>query len=160
VLYSRYQLSGRQLLDRRTVAQMTDMLQSAVLSGTGRAAQLDRPVAGKTGTSSDFRDAWFIGLTRDLVAGVWVGNDDGAPMKRVTGGGLPARIWADFMTHALAGTSARALVDAAPAEPEEAFDPAEVADGGEQGFDDVMQGLFEEFAGGGSDDPGRNRQDR
>ena len=161
VLYSRYALSGRQLLDLRTVANMTDMLSAAVRSGTGRAAQIDRPVAGKTGTSSDFRDAWFIGLTRDMVTGVWVGNDDGAPMNRVTGGGLPARIWADFMTRALAGTSARALVDNAPAATGEAVDYSEVSTESSGGFDNVMESLFEELAGGGAAEPsGGNQRDR
>ncbi len=163
VLYSRYALAGQQLLDLRTVANMTDMLSAAVRSGTGRAAQIDRPVAGKTGTSSDFRDAWFIGLTRDMVTGVWVGNDDGAPMNRVTGGGLPARIWADFMTRALAGTSARALVDNAPAATTEAVDYSEVSteNSGGGGFDNVMESLFEELAGGGAAEPsGGNTRDR
>jgi len=156
VLYDRFPLSGRQLLDRRTVIEMTDMLTSVVLHGTGRNAQLDRQVAGKTGTSSDFRDAWFIGLTRDLVAGVWVGNDDGTPMKHVTGGGLPARLWADFMSRALAGVAARPLVDPATMDTQVAFEPDEtVTDGGEEGFDDVMKDIFQELAGGGTEDPDR-----
>jgi membrane peptidoglycan carboxypeptidase len=57
-------------------------------------------VAGKTGTTQDSRDAWFIGITADAVVGVWVGNDDNSPMERVSGGGLPARIWHDFMRQA------------------------------------------------------------
>ena len=161
VLYSRYALSGRQVLDPHTVANMTDMLTAAVQGGTGRAAQLDRPVAGKTGTSSDFRDAWFIGLTRDMVAGVWVGNDNGAPMNRVTGGGLPARIWAEFMSRTLAGTEARALVDAAPAGSVGVIDYSEVSNQTGQGFDNVMENLFEELAGGGGENPDRsNNRDR
>ncbi len=79
------------------------MMQAVVLSGTGRAAALDRPVAGKTGTSGDYRDAWFIGFTAELTTGVWVGNDDNSPMNKVTGGSLPTRIWHDFMALALAG---------------------------------------------------------
>src|SRR4029077_5359437 len=71
-----------------------------VREGTGRAAQVDRPVAGKTGTSEDYRDAWFVGFTPDLVVGVWVGNDDNTPMNGVTGGSLPATIWHDFVTRA------------------------------------------------------------
>jgi penicillin-binding protein 1A len=77
---------------------------ATVADGTGRRAKLDRPVYGKTGTSQNFRDAWFIGLTRDVVTGVWVGNDDNAPMDKVTGGTLPVMIWHDFMAPALAGT--------------------------------------------------------
>ena len=74
------------------------------MDGTGASAKLDRPVYGKTGTSQNFRDAWFIGLTGDLVTGVWVGNDDNAPMDKVTGGTLPVMIWHDFMAPALAAT--------------------------------------------------------
>ena len=92
-----------------TVDQMNSMLQTVVESGTGRNARLDRPVAGKSGTSQDYRDAWFIAFTADLVAGVWVGNDDGSPMNNVTGGGMSARIWRDFMTAALAGTEPRPI---------------------------------------------------
>src|SRR6202012_3600797 len=61
------------------------------------AARLDRPVGGKTGTSEDYRDAWFVGFTSDLVVGVWVGNDDNSPMNGVTGGSVPASIWHDFV---------------------------------------------------------------
>ena len=68
---------------------------------TGKHAQLDRPAAGKTGTSQNFRDAWFIGLTAELVTGVWVGNDDNSPMNGVTGRGLPAETWRKFMMAAL-----------------------------------------------------------
>ncbi len=85
------------------VWELNQMLTRVIESGTGRAAGLDRPAAGKTGTSQDHRDAWFIGFTADLVAGVWVGNDDGTPMDGVTGGGLPARIWHDFMAAAHRG---------------------------------------------------------
>jgi penicillin-binding protein 1A len=85
------------------------MLADAIGGGTGRAARIDRPAAGKTGTSQEFRDAWFVGFTAELVTGVWVGNDDAAPMNRVTGGGLPARIWRAFMTDALKGVPVRPL---------------------------------------------------
>ena len=80
--------------------------------GTGKAARLDRPAAGKTGTTSDYRDAWFIGFTADYVGGVWLGNDNNAPMKRVTGGSLPARLWHDIMTDAHSGLPVRGLVGA------------------------------------------------
>ena len=89
---------------------MNDMLTAAVKQGTGKAARLaDRPAAGKTGTSQSFRDAFFVGFTGNLVAGVWVGNDDGTPMEEVTGGGLPARIWHDFMAAAHEGARARPI---------------------------------------------------
>jgi 1A family penicillin-binding protein len=79
---------------------MLDMLLAVVRDGTGRAARLDRPVAGKTGTTQDNRDAWFIGMTADVIVGVWVGNDDNSPMQGVSGGGIPARIWHDFVGEA------------------------------------------------------------
>jgi len=78
--------------------EMLDMLIATVKQGTGRAADIGRPVAGKTGTSEDNRDGWFIGFTGDLVVGVWVGRDDNKPVEGLNGGGLPARIWHDFMT--------------------------------------------------------------
>ena len=81
-----------------------DLLFEAMRSGTGSAAALDVPVFGKTGTTQDYRDAWFIGFTEDLVVGVWVGNDDHAPMNGVTGGGLPAQIWRSFVAEALQAT--------------------------------------------------------
>jgi penicillin-binding protein 1A len=89
-------------LSARERGAMLELLQAAVDRGTGRAARLDQPVYGKTGTAQDNRDAVFVGFTSDLVVGIWVGNDDHAPMKGVTGGGLPAQIWRDFVTNALA----------------------------------------------------------
>jgi membrane peptidoglycan carboxypeptidase len=86
---------------------LVELLLSAVRDGTGRAARLDRPVAGKTGTTQDYRDAWFIGFTADVVVGVWVGNDDNSPTNGVTGGELPARIWRDFVARPT-GCGARA----------------------------------------------------
>ncbi|MFQ5984073.1 MAG: transglycosylase domain-containing protein, partial [Alphaproteobacteria bacterium] len=111
VLYRRSGSGPGRVLDADVVAAMVGMLKRAVAHGTGRAAQVPWPAAGKTGTSQDFRDAWFVGFTRELVAGVWVGNDDGSPMRGVTGGGLPARLWARFMADAMAGRPARPLVD-------------------------------------------------
>ncbi len=79
---------------------MLDLLLSVVWEGTATAARLDRPVAGKTGTTQEHRDAWFIGFTADLVVGVWVGNDDNTPMHNVIGGELPATIWRDLVGQA------------------------------------------------------------
>jgi penicillin-binding protein 1A len=81
---------------------LIELMQNVVQHGTGRAAALDGFAAGKTGTSQDYRDAWFIGFNDALVVGVWVGNDDRAPMDRVTGGSLPAAIWKRFMIDAFA----------------------------------------------------------
>ena len=80
---------------------MEQMLRSTVTTGTGRAAALRAPAYGKTGTSQDSRDALFIGYAGDLIVGVWVGMDDNSPLAGVSGGGLPARIWRDFMMQAL-----------------------------------------------------------
>jgi penicillin-binding protein 1A len=89
--------------------QMLDLLSSVVREGTGRAARLDRPVGGKTGTSQDYHDAWFVGFTSDLIVGVWVGNDDNTSMNSVTGGSLPAAIWHDFVAAAEAGRPPQAV---------------------------------------------------
>jgi penicillin-binding protein 1A len=83
------------------VAEMNDMLTATIISGTANQGSLDpHPAAGKTGTGQDYRDAWFVGYTAHYVAGVWLGNDDFQPMKRVTGGGLPTKIWRDLMVYA------------------------------------------------------------
>jgi penicillin-binding protein 1A len=81
-------------------AEMMHLLEAVVSDGTGRAARLDRRSAGKTGTTDDYRDAWFVGFTSDIVVGVWVGNDDDSPMDRVVGGDIPAKIWHDFVAAA------------------------------------------------------------
>lgn len=84
---------------------VTSMLEDVIARGTGYPnAVIGRPAAGKTGTTSSFRDAWFVGYTPDLVAAVWLGNDDYTPMVESYGGNVPARIWARFMKAALAGT--------------------------------------------------------
>jgi penicillin-binding protein 1A len=109
VLYERKDLPATPVLDSYTVANMNQMLQAVILYGTGQGAMIDRPAAGKTGTTSDYRDAWFMGYTADLVGGVWVGNDDNSPMKKVTGGSTPARIWRDVMAAAHRGISVKPL---------------------------------------------------
>ena len=80
-----------------TAAGMTYMLKKVVEVGTGRGAYIGRQVAGKTGTTDDYRDAWFMGFSPDIVAGVWLGNDDNSRLPGITGGGLPARVWATYM---------------------------------------------------------------
>jgi len=100
-LYARPEApGGAPVLSPAARAGMLDLLLAVVRDGTGRAARLDRPVAGKTGTTQDNRDAWFVGMTADVIVGVWVGNDDSSPMADVAGGGLPARIWHDFVAEA------------------------------------------------------------
>jgi membrane peptidoglycan carboxypeptidase len=95
------------------------LLKLVVDRGTGRAAAPDGFAAGKTGTSQNYRDAWFIGFNEGLVAGVWVGNDDDEPMSNMTGGKLPALIWKDFMTGAMtiAAKGPRALIAEANTDP-------------------------------------------
>jgi penicillin-binding protein 1A len=81
-------------------APMMQLLEAVVTEGTGRPAKLDRRAAGKTGTTDEYRDAWFVGFTSNIVVGVWVGNDDNSPMDQVTGGDIPAKIWHDFVNEA------------------------------------------------------------
>jgi penicillin-binding protein 1A len=88
---------------------MNQMLSAVIGHGTGKSAVLPRPAAGKTGTTQDYRDAWFIGYTADLVAGVWLGNDDNTPMNQVTGGSLPAHAWRRFMLTATPAMPVRPL---------------------------------------------------
>ncbi len=110
VLFRRSGSGAGRVMSEANAAELTDMMHQTVLTGTGRAAALaERPSAGKTGTSQDYRDAWFVGFTADLVCGVWIGNDNGAPMTKATGGGLPARVFKTFMTEAERGLPARPL---------------------------------------------------
>src|SRR6201999_4154066 len=89
---------------------MTRLMVQTVTTGTGKAARLtERPSAGKTGTTQDFHDAWFVGYSADLVTGVWIGNDNSSAMKHATGGVVPAHIFKTFMENALAGVPARPL---------------------------------------------------
>jgi len=97
-LYDRLTPMALPVVDSRYIGELNNMLRAVMTIGTGRAARLDGAVlAGKTGTSQNWRDAWFIGYSGALVVGVWVGNDDGAAMAQVSGGGLPAEIFAAFM---------------------------------------------------------------
>ena len=106
---------GRQVIERDHARWMSTMLQSVVLDGTGTRARLNRHVAaGKTGTSQNSRDAWFVGYTGYLTTAVWIGNDDDTPTDQVTGGQLPAQLWRAFMTEAHQGLEPRALSAPAP----------------------------------------------
>ena len=91
------------------VSDLIEMMQGVIREGTGRAADLGRPAAAKTGTADDYRDAWFLGFTGQNVAGVWMGNDDNRPMQKVTGGGLPAQLWRTTMLAAEEGREALPL---------------------------------------------------
>ena len=100
-----------EILESELVNTMIRMLENTIQTGTGKNAKIDRPAAGKTGTSQSLRDAWFIGFSSDLVVGVWFGNDDDSPMKDITGGTAPALLWSDFMKKAHHGKPPVALRD-------------------------------------------------
>jgi penicillin-binding protein 1A len=110
VLYARPADQLGQVIEPRNVAMMNTMMQETLLSGTARKAEIPGwTAAGKTGTSQDFRDAWFIGYTANLVTGVWLGNDDNSPTKKATGGGLPVEVWTRFMRSAHQGVAVASL---------------------------------------------------
>ena len=110
VLFAHMPANLGRIIDPRYVAMMNTMMRETLVSGTGRNAQLPLwPAAGKTGTSQDYRDAWFIGYTSHLVTGVWLGNDDSSPMKKATGGGLPVEIWSRVMKVAHQGVPVAGL---------------------------------------------------
>jgi penicillin-binding protein 1A len=97
VLYQRTGGGAGRIIAPNSVADMNRMLRKVMIEGTGTKANFDRVVAGKSGTSQSFRDAWFVGYSADLVLGVWMGNDNEKPMKKVSGGGLPAILWGQIM---------------------------------------------------------------
>ncbi len=109
VIFRREGEGAGEVVPRRYLGEMDEMMQAVISEGTGSKAALDRPAAGKTGTTQDYRDAWFMGFTADYVAGVWLGNDDNSPTKRVTGGTLPAELWRQVMVAANKGLPVRAL---------------------------------------------------
>ncbi len=100
VLFMRKGKGPGNIIDPEISSTMVEMLESTIKVGTGKNANLKRPAAGKTGTSQSLRDAWFIGFTSDIVAGVWFGNDNDSPMENVTGGTAPANLWKNFMVQA------------------------------------------------------------
>jgi penicillin-binding protein 1A len=117
LLYSNPVVKSPRVYPENLAADMNSMLTRVVVGGTGRAAQIPGwDVAGKTGTSQDWRDAWFLGYTAKYVGGVWVGNDDDKPMAKVTGGEMSARIWADMMRPAHEGVTPVPLPGAKAAE--------------------------------------------
>ena len=111
VLYTRNKQQAERVYSESNTRQITRMLQDVVETGTGRGAQLgNRQAAGKTGTSQDYRDAWFLGFTTDYTTGVWMGNDDNSPMRKVTGGLLPTDLWTSYMRKAHKGRKLRSLL--------------------------------------------------
>ena len=110
VLYRRRGSATGQVVAPHHVGAMNDMLSSVVVRGTGKRARIPQHIAGgKTGTTQNSRDAWFVGYTAHYVAGVWIGNDDNSRMKKVTGGSLPASLWHDIMLYAHKGKTPKPL---------------------------------------------------
>ncbi len=111
VLYRHTDVNPPLTVDEHAVRVLVGMMEDVVRYGTGKHAALEgRPVAGKTGTSSDYRDAWFLGFTGNYTTGVWLGNDDNHSMRKITGGSLPAQLWHDYMTEAEAAVPERDLL--------------------------------------------------
>lgn len=133
VIYTHQTSSPVPAYDIHWASMMVKMMQKVVTNGTGTRANFGRPAAGKTGTSQNFRDAWFIGFTPDYVAGVWVGNDDDKPMNQVTGGQVAAAIWKDYMVTAHMNLPSREFEWLLP-DPEPVYD------------DDPRNGFYEGLA--------------
>ncbi|MCK1743348.1 penicillin-binding protein 1A [Bradyrhizobium sp. 139] len=113
LLYMRQADEHNQVIDPRYVGMMNTMMRETLINGTAKKAEIPGwPAAGKTGTSQDYRDAWFIGYTANLVTGVWLGNDDNSPTRKATGGGLPVEVWSRFMRTAHEGVPVAALPSA------------------------------------------------
>lgn len=96
-IYERKQDTENRIISAENIRLLGDMLVDVIEKGTGKSARLPFAAAGKTGTTQDYRDAWFVGYTDEIVCAVWVGNDDNSPMKGITGGTLPAKIWKEIM---------------------------------------------------------------
>jgi penicillin-binding protein 1A len=109
VIYRHKATSGTQLVQPYVAAGVTDLMQSAVATGTGKAAQIGRPVAGKTGTTSSNKDGWFLGFSSGLTTGVWMGRDDARPVGNLQGGKAPATAWGSYMRVATANRPAESF---------------------------------------------------
>lgn len=146
---------GERVISPTAAEQLTYMMYRVVNDGTGRRAKLgDREAAGKTGTTSAAKDAWFIGFTAQYVVGVWMGYDDNTPLKGVTGGGLPADIWRETMTRVNAGLAVEPLPMIRPATPPRVSVPDPVQqqphvaqssrgnDQGQQNFENVTEQIL------------------
>ena len=170
IIYERSGDGLGQAMSNRDLGSMNSMMRAVVTEGTAKKAQLaDFDIAGKTGTSQDYRDAWFVGYSTYLVGGVWLGNDDNTPTKNVTGGSVPAVIWKDVMEVAHANLSPAPLPGYLEEQPEDQ-DPYLVSqddnvayENGQDGFEEFetprrKKGFFERIFG--SSDDSRPRKKR
>jgi penicillin-binding protein 1A len=142
VLYRRQGSGPGRVIDMEYAGAMNAMLAGVLKSGTGKAANFNRPLGGKTGTSQNFRDAWFIGYSADLVAGVWIGNDNHEAMKNVSGSGIPARIWRQFMIDSHARTPIRSLLGVGKQLPKKESGQGPYVKDKESGFWDKLIGVI------------------
>lgn len=133
-------MDGQSMFAPQTVQELKGMMQGVVEFGTGQAAKFGPPIAGKTGTSQDFRDAWFSGFTDQYVTSVWVGNDDNSSMKRVTGGSIPAKIWREVMIAAYDSGKGRNL--SAPSLSSSSGSTANSSPGGSDDFGNLLNRLL------------------
>lgn len=117
ILYQRQGGGSGRIIDPKPLGQINRMMQEVINQGTGKNVNFDWPLAGKSGTSQDFRDAWFVGYSHDVVLGVWMGNDNERPMKNVSGGSLPATLWGTLMRYAHQGAVPKPLIGTEEPEP-------------------------------------------
>ncbi len=144
VLYDRSGSGPGRVIEKGRARRMNRMLHAVVQRGTGHNAALPgRAAAGKTGTSQESRDAWFVGFTGHYVAGVWLGNDDGHPTDGVVGGGLPAKLWKRIMTAAHKGLPPRPIPGVRATQQADAAAPADEGDGGDGLVERLIRSLGE-----------------
>lgn len=132
---------GRSVVDPRLTQELAGMMTGVLEFGTGQGAKVPYPAAGKTGTSQEFRDAWFIGFTDTYIAGVWVGNDDNTSMKRVTGGSYPARIWRETIMGAYNARGGGGFMSSLSPAPVTEFDP-NAENSSDSAFGDLISNLL------------------
>lgn len=141
---------GERVINEEAARQLIWMMEKVVSQGTGGRAKLpDRQVAGKTGTSQEARDAWFIGFTADYVTGVWMGYDDNTPLAGVTGSGLPAEIWHEAMVRVHDGLPVRPLPMIEPTEPRQVAQPqpSQQRDQGGNALENALNQLLRDILG-------------
>jgi penicillin-binding protein 1A len=155
VLYKRQPPTDSRVIASHIDRDLVEMLYGVISEGTGRGAAIPgHEAAGKTGTTQDYHDAWFVGFTTDYVASVWIGNDDSSPMRNVTGGTLPAQVWKAVMTYAEKDLPGRPLDKSAPQAPidENGIITAESGSTSIEGDDEGITSMDDESGGGESGD--------